>query len=194
MATGGVARLVCGRWSKWIVLALWIVVLVLAAPMAGKLAGVEKNDNSAWLPGNAEATKVSDLQKTFSPYDLAPAVIVYERPGGITAADQAKAAADAKAIAGVPGIAGQVAGPVPSKDNGALQVIAPIKVDSGGWDKIVDSTDAIKNITGTGSDGLKVYLTGPAGQAADSSSAFDGIDGTLLYTTLIVVTIILLIT
>jgi putative drug exporter of the RND superfamily len=194
MATGGVARLVCGRWSKWVVLGLWVVVLGLAGPMAGKLTGVEKNDNSAWLPGNAEATKVSDLQKQFSSFDTAPAVIVYERDGGITAADQAKVAADVKAIAGVPGITGQVIGPVPSKDRAGLEVIAPIKVDAAGWDKIVDSTDAINKITGKGSDGLKVYLTGPAGQAADSASAFDGIDGTLLYTTLAVVTIILLIT
>jgi RND superfamily putative drug exporter len=194
MATGGVARLVCGRWSKWAVLALWIVVLVLAAPMAGKLTGVEKNDNSAWLPGSAEATKVSDLQKQFSSSDIAPAVIVYEHTGGITAADRTKVAADVQAIAGVTGISGQVAGPLESKDGAGLEVIAPIKVDSAGWDKIVDSTDAIKKITGTGTDGLKVYLTGPAGQAADSSSAFNGIDGTLLYTTLAVVAIILLIT
>ena len=194
MATGGVARLVCGRWSKWVVLALWIVVLAMAGPMAGKLTGVEKNDNSAWLPGNAEATKVSDLQKQFSSQDTAPAVIVYERPGGITAADQAKAVADVRAIASVDGITGQVIGPVPSKDRAGLEVIAPIKVDSSGWDKLVDSTDAINKITGKGADGLKIYLTGPAGQAADSASAFDGIDGTLLYTTLAVVTIILLIT
>jgi RND superfamily putative drug exporter len=194
MATGGVARLVSGRWSKWIVLALWIVVLAVAAPMAGKLSGVEKNDNSAWLPGNAEATKVADLQKQFQPDDIAPALIVYERDGGITAADQAKAAADAEAFAGVPGLVGQVSGPVPSKDKAGLETIVPIKVDAAGWDKIVDSTDAIKKITGTGADGLKIYLTGPAGAAADSADAFQGIDGTLLYTTLIVVALILLIT
>jgi RND superfamily putative drug exporter len=169
-------------------------VLAVGAPLAGKLSGVEKNDNSAWLPGNAEATKVSDLQKQFQPDDIAPALIVYERDGGVTAADQAKAAADAQAFAGIPGLVGQVAPPQLSTDKAALETIVPIKVDSAGWDKIVDSTDAIKKITGTGSDGLKVYLTGPAGTAADSASAFNGIDGTLLYTTLIVVALILLIT
>jgi RND superfamily putative drug exporter len=40
MASGGVARLVSGRWSKWVVLALWIVVLAVGAPLAGKLSGV----------------------------------------------------------------------------------------------------------------------------------------------------------
>ena len=194
MATGGVARIVCGRWSKWVVLALWIVVLAMAGPLAGKLTGVEKNDNSAWLPGSAEATQVADLQKTFSPDDIAPAVIVYERSGGTTAADLAKATADAKAIGSIEGVTGQVLGPVPAQDKAALQVIAPIKVDTDGWQKIVDVVDKIKTRTGTGTDGLSVFLTGPAGNAADSAGAFEGIDGTLLYTTLIVVTVILLIT
>jgi RND superfamily putative drug exporter len=191
---GGVAQLVCGRWSKWIVLALWLGVLVVAGPLAGKLTSVEKNDNSAWLPGGAESTQVVDQSKRFQPDDIAPAVIVYERASGITPADQAKAAADVKAIQAIAGVTGQVAGPVPAQDGKALQVIAPIKVDTAGWDKIVVVVDAIKAQTGPGTDGLGVYLTGPAGNAADSSEAFQGIDSTLLYATLAVVAIILLIT
>jgi len=191
---GGFAQLVCGRWSKWIVLALWLGVLVIAGPLAGKLSSVEKNDNSAWLPGGAESTQVADLSKRFQPDDIAPAVIVYERPAGITPADQAKAAADVQAIQSIAGVTGQVAGPVPAQDGKALQVLAPIKVDTAGWDKIVDVVDAIKAKTGSGTDGLSIYLTGPAGNAADSAGAFRGIDGTLLYTTLGIVAIILLIT
>ncbi|MCU7730210.1 MMPL family transporter [Actinoplanes sp. KI2] len=200
MATGGIARLVCGRWSKWIVLALWVVVLAIAGPLAGKLSGVEKNDNSAWLPSGAEATQVADLQKQFAPDDIAPAVIVYERTGGITAADQAKAAADAKAFATVDGVSGQVTGPIPAQDKQALQTIVPIKVDAAGWEKIADTVASLKTIANNslpvtnGSAAMVVYLTGPAGNAADSASAFQGIDGTLLYTTLIVVAVILLVT
>ena len=77
---GGIAHWVCGRWSKWIVLALWVVVLAIAGPLAGKLTGVQKNDNAAWLPGGAEATQVADLQARFQADDIAPAVVVYERP------------------------------------------------------------------------------------------------------------------
>ncbi len=192
--TGGIAKLVCGRWTKWIVLAFWVVVIALAGPLAGKLTGVEKNDNSAWLPGSAEATKVADLQKRFQPDDIAPAVIVYERTGGITAADTAKATADVQALSGVPGVTGKVIGPVASADGKAIQVIAPVKVDAAGWNKIKDVVDQIKTTAGGGPGGLDVYVTGPAGAAADSSAAFEGIDGTLLYTTLIVVALILLIT
>jgi RND superfamily putative drug exporter len=191
---GGFAQLVCGRWTKWIVLAVWLGILVVAAPLAGKLSGVEKNDNSAWLPGAAESTQVGDLSKRFQPDDIAPAVIVYERTAGITAADKAKAAADVQVIQGLTGISGQVTGPVPAQDGKALEVVAPIKVDAAGWNKITDVVDAIKAQTGSGENGMGVYLTGPAGNAADSSRAFQGIDGTLLYTTLAIVAIILLIT
>jgi RND superfamily putative drug exporter len=191
---GGIAQLVCGRWTKWAVLALWLGVLVIAGPLAGKLTSVEKNDNSAWLPGGAESTQVADLSKRFQPDDIAPAVIVYERQSGITEADQAKATADVQAIQGIPGVSGEVTPPLPAQDGKALQVIAPIKVDADGWNKIVDVVDAIKARTGAGSDGLSVYLTGPAGNAADSAGAFEGIDSTLLYTTLAIVAIILLIT
>jgi RND superfamily putative drug exporter len=49
-ATRGIAGLVCGRWSKWAVLALWIAVVAVAGPLAGKLNGAQQNDASAWLP------------------------------------------------------------------------------------------------------------------------------------------------
>jgi RND superfamily putative drug exporter len=188
------AWLVCGRWTKWIVLALWVVVLAIAVPLAGKLTSVEKNDNSAWLPGSAEATKVSDQLKRFQPDDIAPAVIVYERTGGITPADTAKATQDAAAMRQIDGVSGEVVGPVPAKDGQALQTIVPIKVDAEGWEKIVDVVDALKATTGTPAAGMNIQYAGPAANAADSAEAFEGIDGTLLYTTLAIVAIILLIT
>jgi RND superfamily putative drug exporter len=188
------AKLVCGRWSKWVVLGLWVVVLLVAAPLAGKLTGVQKNDNSAWLPGGAEATKVSELQRQFQPDDIVPAVVVYERAGGITSADSAKATQDAAAFGRVAGVTGDVTGPVPAKDGQALQTLVPIKINADGWDQIVVVVDDLRAITGTGGDGLSIQFAGPAAAAADSAEAFEGIDGTLLYTTLAIVAIILLIT
>src|SRR3712207_3293428 len=46
----------------------------------------------------------------------------------------------------------------------------------------------------SGPDGLDVWVTGPGGNAADSSEAFAGIDGTLLFAALGVVVLILLLT
>jgi RND superfamily putative drug exporter len=191
---GGIAGLVCGRWTKWVVLALWLVVVALAGPLAGKLTSVEKNDNSAWLPGSAEATQVAELQKRFQPDEIAPAVLVYERSAGITGADRAKVARDVQSFGRIDGVVGEVVGPVPAEDGQALQVIVPVKVDAGGWEKILDAVAEIKSTGTSGANGLDVHLTGPAGNAADSAEAFEGIDSALLYTTLAVVTIILLIT
>src|SRR6201989_3705606 len=100
-----------GRGTKWLVLVFWVVVVALAGPLSGKLTGVEKNDAQSWLPSAAESTQALALRsKVVSPNDF-PAVVVYDRPAGVTAADKAKAGADAKRFAGVDGVVqGQVTG------------------------------------------------------------------------------------
>jgi putative drug exporter of the RND superfamily len=190
---GRAADWVSGRRTKWMVLVLWLVLVGVTGPLAGKLTSAEKNDNSAWLPSNAEATQVVELQERFQSADIAPAVIVYERRSGITPADQARAAADARAFGDVDGVAGDVVGPLPANNRQALQVVVPIDSE-GGWEEIATVVDQVRDAMGSGQGGLSVYIAGPAGVAADSAKAFEGIDGTLLYTTVIVVIVILLFT
>src|SRR6266511_3078545 len=84
-----IASFPCGRWTKWVVLAFWIVVFVVAGPLSGKLNSAQKNDASSWLPKNAESTQVVDLAKKFTPSDVFPALVVYERSGGPVTAAQA---------------------------------------------------------------------------------------------------------
>src|SRR5215211_7466529 len=89
------AALPAGRWGKWVVLAFWVAVFAVAGPLAGKLNSAQQNDSSAWLPHNAESTQAVELAKRFTPSDIFPALVVYERPDGpVTPAEQAKAAAD----------------------------------------------------------------------------------------------------
>src|SRR5215467_8068114 len=91
-----------GRRTKWLVLVFWLVLVAVAGPLSGKLTGAEKNDASAWLPPKAESTQVLNLRsKVISP-NVYPAVLVYDRPAGVTAADKAKAAADAARFAELP--------------------------------------------------------------------------------------------
>jgi len=188
------AALVCGRRTKWLVLVFWLIVLGVLGPLAGKLSGAEKNDNSSWLPGGAESTAVMNLQSKFEAHDTAPAIIVYERKGGITAQDQAKVAADAQAFAKLPGVDEKVVGPAPSQDKQALEVLVPITVGDGGWEQLGKDVDKIKDISQPTLDGLTMHVAGPAGSAADSAKAFAGIDGRLLYATIGVVVVILLLT
>jgi len=188
------AALVCGRRTKWLVLVFWLIVLGVLGPLAGKLSGAEKNDNSSWLPGGAESTAVLNLQTKFQAHDTAPAIVVYERKGGLTAQDEAKVAADAKAFAALPGVDEQVIGPQKSQDDQALQVLVPITVGGGGWDQLGKDVDKIRDISQPTLDGLTMHVAGPAGNAADSAKAFAGIDGRLLYATIGVVVVILLLT
>src|SRR5215475_10435914 len=192
-STHRLATFVCGRRTKWVVLAFWVVALALLGPLAGKLTDAQKNDSKAWLPASAESTKALDQQAAFQSVDAAPALVVYERPSGITEADRAKAAADAKAFAGVRHV-GPVQEPILSKDGKAVQVIAQIDFGSGGWQDLGKAVDQMRTAMGSPPAGLNVHITGPGGYAADSADAFKGIDSTLLYAAVGVVIVILLLT
>ncbi len=187
--------LVSGRRSKWVVLGFWLVVLVLAVSPAGKLTGAQTNDSVAWLPGDAESTAVLKESDRFQNSEEVPAVIVYERRGGATTDDIAAVAGQVDRLRDVEHVNGQeVAGPLPSQDRQALEVLVPIDPGSDGWMAIGSTVDAIRDVTADTPPGMSVHVTGPAGYAADSSKAFDGIDGKLLYSAVAVVVVILLIT
>jgi len=190
-----IAEIPAGSWTKWLVVGFWLVVVVVAFPLSNKLMGAEKNDASAWLPANAESTKVLDLQSHFQSPNIFPAVVVYDRASGLTAADRAKAAADARSFARLHGVGpGQVAGPIPSADGKAIQTIVSVNLGTQGWNGAAKAANSIRAITGSNANGLTSHITGPLGNAADSSKVFKGIDSTLLYATLAVVIVILLIT
>jgi RND superfamily putative drug exporter len=186
-----------GRRTKWLVLVFWVAVFAVAGPLAGKLNSAQQNDSSAWLPKNAESTQVVELAKRFTPSDVFPALVVYERADGtITQADQAKAAADARRFAGVRDVTGKVIGPIPSEDRKALQVVVPIKVaeEGNGWEELAPRVDEMRSIAQADAGGLAVYVTGPAGSFADFADVFSGFDSTLLYITAAIVMVILLLT
>src|SRR5262245_16449912 len=192
--TQRIVRVPSGRWSKWGVLAFWVILFGVAMQFSGKLNSAQKNDASAWLPKNAESTQVVELAKRFTPSDVFPAVVVYERSGAITAADQAKVTADARRFAGVKSVTGQVTGPIPAKDGRALQVIVPIKVGDNGWTELPSIVKDIRSIARADAAGMGVYVTGPAGYGAAFSDVFSGFDSTLLYITALIVIVILLLT
>ena len=190
-----IAEIPAGSWTKWIVVGFWVVVLVLAFPLTKKLNGVEKNDAKSWLPASAESTKVVDVQSHFQSPNVYAGVVVYLRPSGLTAADRAKAAADARGFAGVSGVVpGQVAGPIPSADGKAMQTIVQVNLGSQGFSGASKAVDDIRAIASSNANGLVFHVTGPLGNVADNNNVFKDISGTLLYAAVAVVIVILLIT
>ncbi|MFF5188892.1 MMPL family transporter [Streptomyces sp. NPDC000345] len=194
----GIAHFVCGRRAKWLVLALWLIVLFLVAPFASKLTDAQDNDAASWLPGSAESTQVLEISKDFRPEQI-PAVVVYARDAGLTAQDRAQITADARQLKQLTdhGIRGaETRGPVYERrtDPRAAQIYVPITMDEKGWDRIAPAVDSIRDVTGKGGAGLAVHITGPGGTSADFSEAFEGIDSTLLLSAMAVVIVMLLIT
>ena len=186
------ASLPGGRVGKWVVLALWAVLLVPVLMLAGQLGDVEENDNSAWLPGNAESTKVVARAETFQRADTVPALVIYDRPEGITPADLAEARADAEAFKGIGNVVGQPQGPVPSQDGKAIQTVVQVQKDKTGWEGIGKTVDALIEVGEENAGGLGVHVTGPAGYASDSIKAFSGGGALTTITSLVVVLILLL--
>src|SRR6202034_1103463 len=106
-----------GRRAKWGVVVFWLIIVALAGPLSGKLMSAEKNDASSWLPAKAESTQVLNLQSKVQSPNVFTAVVVYDRPSGLTSADKAKAVADLSRFKGVSGVVpGQVAGPILAQD------------------------------------------------------------------------------
>jgi putative drug exporter of the RND superfamily len=190
-----IIRVPGGRRTKWAVLVFWLVIVAVTGPLAGKLTGAEKNDASAWLPAKAESTKVLDVQSRFQSPNIFTAVVVYDRPSGLTSADKAKAAADARRFASVAGVVrNQLTGPVLSTEGKALETIVPVNLGSNGWNGAAAAATTLRTIAQANASGLSSHIAGPLGNAADSANAFKGIDGILLYSTLAVVIVLLLIT
>ena len=83
-------------------------------------------------------------------------MVVYVRDSGITAADLAKAQADARSFATLPVVGGRVAPPVESKDHKAIETVVGSDLgyngDISGFINSVQAT-ATKN-----ADGLSVYV------------------------------------
>jgi RND superfamily putative drug exporter len=200
-----VATAVCGRRTKYLVILFWVVMTVVLGSLASKLPGVENNEVSSWLPGDAESTKAIEAQTAFMSPDTLPAVVVYERAGGLTEADIAKATEDAESFRALDGttagpddlpvkLDGEVQGPIPSEDGEALQIYVPLNLGSDGWMASTFVVEDMREVAADGAEGMETHITGPAGNAADSSKAFEGIDSTLLLATVTVVVVILLLT
>ncbi len=191
----GVNRLtafICGRRTKWVVVAFWLLVVVALGSLAGKLQGAEKNDASSYLPGSAESTQELNEQAAFQSKNYNPALVVYVRDSGVTAADIAKARADARYFASLPEVDGRVTPPIISSDHKAIETL--VGSDLGYNSDISGFITTVQNTATRDAGGLRVYIGGPAAQANDELKIFKGIDTTLLYAALAVVIVLLLLT
>lgn len=178
------------RWlAPMLIIIGWAGFLGLGGSYAGLLGEVVKNDNAAFLPADAEATRVAEIEPRFFGAEQMPAVVVYVRESGVTYADRSAVAGDIRFIQSVDGVAGRVAGPIPSADGRALQLVVPLAT-TGDATVLPAAVTEIRE-RAQGHAGLTAHVTGPGGMAGDVAHVFEGADARLLSIALITVFVIL---
>ncbi|MFN0282360.1 MAG: MMPL family transporter [Kineosporiaceae bacterium] len=205
------------RRLRWLLPAVlfvaWLAVGGVAGPYSGRLAEVQKNDASSFLPADAESTEVSELQAKFADTQAFPAFVLIESDEALTPGQLTAFRAFAERVPSVEvpveGAAAAkvgdflVPGPVvvvPSQDGKAALALVNFDIaDIGitladGESPIQRSVQELRALEPDLEDAAtRVYVAGPGGQLADLVEAFGGIDGVLLLVALVTVLVILLV-
>jgi RND superfamily putative drug exporter len=89
-----------GRRAKWVVFAIWFVAIfaALSADLPGKFEEAENNEATSYLPGEAESTAALAATEELQKGEIAPAVIIFRRESGLTAADRRTIVRDVKGM------------------------------------------------------------------------------------------------
>ncbi len=117
----------------------WLAVAGIGGPTFGKISDIESNDQSTFLPSSAESTKVATIQKEFRKSDTIPAIVVIASDSTLSN-DALRYIAQVKdKLAAVDGVASaqKIAGPIPSQDKKAVELIVPVR-SSAEVDTVVD--------------------------------------------------------
>ena len=213
-AIGRFAAAVTGPRGRWVVIALWIPLAALGALARGHIGEVTAAGQTSYLPDDAESTRVVNvLQRSYKGGDDVPAIVVFERKGGLTKGDlnaigRLGEGLDRLGIAGATPVfdpissrfqrpLGDIAtiahgiGPISSDGEAALVGVA---IDADDRGAIVDGVGEIRTyLHRHRHPGLKSYVTGPGGIAADLEQVVDDAGETLLVATLGLVAILLLV-
>ncbi len=189
------AALVTGRRLAWVVIGAWVLAAAALAPFGLKLA--DETSQAFLLPGGSQSVQVSNiLRERFPGGDLQPTLIVYRRPGGLTAADRARIASDARQAERVP-LAFAVLTPFgPGPRSGLVSghrdvAVTIVALEPKGVYRVTPSIDALREIAKS-SGALEVHVTGTSAFSSDFDTAVKSADGTLLVATGLLVLILLL--
>ena len=181
------------RWVRILIPALiilaWLVGASLGGPLFGRVEEVSSNDQTAYLPENAEATEVRAVLGDFLGTDVIPAVVVFRAEGGIDDAQMTELTQSLRTAADAAGVTGDISPVLVSEDGRAAQAFVPIDVKLDLGDAVAELGKTLKASVPAGVD---VFVTGPAGFTADLIAGFAGIDGLLLGVALLAVFVILI--
>jgi RND superfamily putative drug exporter len=196
-------------WGAIAVIIAWFAISGVAGPLFGKLSSVQQNDNAGFLPSSAESTKASELATKFTSQDtsILPALVIFIGPAdeaGLAAVTEFGAAVasapvlDSDATVGDYLAEGAQLIPIPSQDGQAILMSIPL--DDGALATPLENEkpalpEVVKAIRAQAAEvsGFESHVTGIGGILADLFDSFGSIDTDLLFTTLIVVALILIV-
>ena len=181
------------------VVAAWLLLALGFGWMQPKLQQETETDPAAFIPDGVESTRVTELiEERFPSADVIPAIVLYEREGGLRPADLARVEDDAAAIGRrlalreqvvSPGRAPSGARPV-SPDGSAAIVTVPLPGDA--LEAVDAAVGEIRAIAAAGrGGGLATHVTGPAALSVDATGVFRDIDVTLLIATTALIIVLL---
>ncbi|MFJ4768560.1 MMPL family transporter [Streptomyces uncialis] len=175
----------------WAVLGLWIVLLALVVPFAGKLGDVQQDRAVDYLPAGADSTQVAKIQDSLPGGETTELVLVYHRDGGLTAADRTTAEDQVREIGAAHDLAATPEG-IPSQDGATLMY--PVATNAPGQDEEARAA-FVKDVraTATGTDGLGVEVGGSGAIQFDAEEVYGSLGGPLFLTTVGVVALMLIV-
>ncbi|GAA3853537.1 MMPL family transporter [Streptomyces sedi] len=178
----------------WGVLGLWLLVVVLALPLAGQLGESTEDEGVDYLPASAESTEVARLTELLPGGDTTDLLLVAQRPGGLTAEDRALVERRLERIdalfdvaAGDPAAAGVVSG-----DGGTA--LHPFSLGELGEEEQGQAVGEIRELIADPPQGLTLALGGPGALGVDAEAVFESIDVTLMLATAGIVAVLLVLT
>ncbi|MEV4300335.1 MMPL family transporter [Microbispora rosea] len=211
------SMIAAGRRSRWIVIAVWLALAMLAVPLQAKLGERAADESETFLVRGSESAAVKRIvDERFRRGSETAAVIAYFRESGITADDGRRADTDALALcrsAAIPNLtmvatpyqrACGETDPLDMSPGGSLLtspddtvILSTVLMTDDSTPDIEQAVAAIREVVppATGDEnGLRAFVTGRAGFDADRQAALGGINGTLLAVTVAVLLLLLLAT
>jgi RND superfamily putative drug exporter len=194
------ASIVTGRRSKWLVLVTWVIAAAALGPVGSKLSDETEDDTASYLPESAESTEVvQTLDSQFAAGETTFGLIVYQREGGLTTADQQIIARDAKEVEGAgdavpltrPPVVPFAKGSPPDLVSANGDVAYTVLRVPTNFDAAADWGKAVRDITGEEADGMRIFLTGDLGFSTDAEEVFSDLDTKLLGATVLLVLVLL---
>jgi RND superfamily putative drug exporter len=207
------AASVTGPRGRWVTVAVWAALGVAGIVAHARIDQVTAAGQSSYLPSHAESTQVVDLlQRDFKGGNDVPVLVVFARNGGLSAADLDTIGRLGNGLErlGLKGTTpvfapfseqtkrplGEVAriargvGPISRDGEAALVALAIDAEDRGA---VLDGVRKIRRYLAAHRHlGLRSYVTGPGGVAADLEQVAEDAGKTLLIATLSLVLLLLL--